>query len=1336
MSRIGRRMPQEPLINSGPVQPVQTQTGVVTLLFTDIVSSTALKQRLGDKAGAVLIQQQRALVRQFLRIYPGAEEIETAGDSFLLSFSKPSDAVRFALVLQHRLRGLNREEKAPLQERIGIHLGEVVIEQHAVGHKPKDLYGLQIDTCARVMSLAKGGQVLMSRGVFDNARQVLKGEDIEGVGQLEWLNHGPYLLKGIEEPVEICEVREAGKEQAPGPPTSSEKAQRQVRADEEQVLGWRPAVGQAVPNTRWELEKKLGEGGFGEVWLARNTTTKQARVFKFCFQAERVRFLKREMTLFRLLKERIGDHPNIVRLNDVYLEQPPFYVEMEYVAGEDLRSWCKQHGDINAIPLETRLEIVAQAAEGLQAAHDAGIIHRDVKPGNILVASKTLSPPLSPSADEGSLSAGGQLLGQSLRPNAADLVSVKLTDFGIGQVVSEEYLQGITRAGFTHTMVGSGSSQTGTQLYMAPEVLSGTAASIRSDIYSLGVVLYQLLVGDFARPVTGDWAEDIRDMLLREDLKHCLAGRPGDRFVGAGQLATSLRSLPQRRQELEQARAEQAERERLSQQAARRHKLIVAGGAVAAVLLALAAALGYGMRKAQLERDRQRRFAYAAEISLAHQAFKANNLGRARGLLERQRPQPGQTDLRGWEWRYLWQLTRGGALVTLTNRPARGLSVSFSPDGTRLAVGWLDGRVDLWDVPGRRWVKSMAEGDQPSGAHVAFSPVRNVLAATSQSSKVLLHDLDSGQTTLLWQAPESPWNVWDLSFSPDGSKVVIFAGSTPDRGDSAWVINAATAKTESQQACSYSGALDPTSFIGAARITPDNRRLYLANSDLFKRRYTMRCIGLLEGEKSWETEPQQDSGVTALAVSPEGRLVASGSGFEDSNIRIWDATTGRLLEVVRGHTGWVGALLFSKDGKWLVSAASDQTIRFWDVNTWSEMKLLRGHTDEVHGLAISESAQLLASVSRNGDLMLWREREEVVTDGYSCLPESLGTFQLWPLDGSRVCLLPFDQSPELVDFAGSPAPVSIAGIGASSNVLFCSSWTRTNLLCLWDGQKQVLFRELRGLEMRPCGALTLGSSRVPTPWVDYNEKRQLFAWTEGDSSSSVYLMNTTGTGKRVEITSDVTGFYTVWFSRNGDFLAALARGPNPLNLRVWSLDAKKVVASVDGVRDATFAAGERVLAAALNRATGHELRLYDLANPGSEPRVFKGNHFVTSLAESPDGSLVALGTEGGPVRLFDAARREWLEDLHGHLNAAAGIAFSPDGRRLMSTFGAREAVKLWDLTTREELLTLQGKGSLLFGALWSADGNVILAGRPWQAWRAPSWADIDAAEKRTREKTH
>src|SRR5207247_11392303 len=131
------------------------------------------------------------------------------------------------------------------------------------------------------------------------------------------------------------------------------------------------------------------------------------------------------------------------------------------------------------------------------------------------------------------------------------------------------------------------------------------------------------------------------------------------------------------------------------------------------------------------------------------------------------------------------------------------------------------------------------------------------------------------------------------------------------------------------------------------------------------------------------------------------------------------------------------------------------------------------------------------------------------------------------------------------------------------------------------------------------------------------------------------------------------------------------------------------------------------------------------------PRRVPGRDFSWQLAISPDGELVATSSDSGLVRLFNPAKGELIDSLHGHLNGAYGVAFSPDGRRLLSTSTSREAVKLWDVGTRQELLTLGGSNSRL--GRWSADGDVILAGRPWQAWRAPSWEEIAAAE--AKEKT-
>ncbi|MBI2948665.1 MAG: protein kinase [Verrucomicrobia bacterium] len=538
---------------------------LATIVFTDIVGSTELKHRLGEREAVALIKRHHALIRDILSGFPEGEEIETAGDSFFILFAKPSDAVQFALRVQSKLRAL-APAAHPISDRIGIHVGEVLVESATDAPTDKAPSGIHVDTCARVMSLGESDQILLTRFAFDTARSVLKGEALEGLGPLCWMNHGPYRLKGVEESLEICEVGEAGKGRLAAPP-DTEKAHRQISADDEPVLGWRPALEQVVPNTKWVLEKKLGEGGFGEVWLGRHQTLKERRVFKFCFRADRVRSLKREVTLFRLLKERVGQHPNIVGVQEVYFDAPPFYIVMDYAEGQDLKTWSEERGGVASVPLDLKLEIVAQVADALQAAHEAGVIHRDVKPSNILIAECGVRNAESETGKAATQFRSPSNLSSSSTPAHSEFrtphLQVRLTDFGIGQVVSQEALAGLTRMGFTQTMLSPGSSsQTGTHLYMAPELIAGERASIRSDIYSLGVVLYQLLIGDLARPLTTDWAKRITDPLLREDLEKCFAGNPEERFSSAGQLAKNLRCLAERRRE-SSARQNAASRRRI-----------------------------------------------------------------------------------------------------------------------------------------------------------------------------------------------------------------------------------------------------------------------------------------------------------------------------------------------------------------------------------------------------------------------------------------------------------------------------------------------------------------------------------------------------------------------------------------------------------------------------------------------------------------------------------------------------------------------------------------------------------------------------------------------------
>ncbi len=503
---------------------------LATLVVTDMEDSTRLVARAGDARSAELLARVDAAARGIMARHRG-REIDKS-DGFLLLFERPVDAVAFALELHPALAALGAEEGHELRMRVGIHLGEVILRETPAadvqrGAKQIEVEGLAKPLAARVMALAPGGRTLLTRAAFDLARRAAADPGLLPEG-LQWLAHGPYVLKGVgsghgEEPVELFEVAPSGAEGL-APPPDSPKAYRAIRPGEEELLGWRPAIGNEVRRRPgWVLREKLGEGGFGEVWLAEHARTRERRVFKFCFVWERLRSLKRELALFMLIRDALGDRPDIQRLRDLNFDEPPYFLEMDFADGGALPQWVESRGGFAAVGLAARLRIVAQVADAAAAAHSIGIIHKDIKPSNILV--------------EG---AGGS-------------AQAKLTDFGIGQLTDKALLKqaGIDSTGFTDSTLGGTelSSRTGTRLYMAPELLAGRAPSVQSDIYALGVLLYQSIVGDFARPLTAEWEADIPDPLLREDVRDCVAARPDRRLRSAGELAVRLGSLPDRQRQ-------------------------------------------------------------------------------------------------------------------------------------------------------------------------------------------------------------------------------------------------------------------------------------------------------------------------------------------------------------------------------------------------------------------------------------------------------------------------------------------------------------------------------------------------------------------------------------------------------------------------------------------------------------------------------------------------------------------------------------------------------------------------------------------------------------------
>jgi eukaryotic-like serine/threonine-protein kinase len=526
---------------------------VLTLVFTDLKGSTSLKSEKGDDAAGQLIARHREHVKR-LALADGGRIIDWAGDGCFLTFETPSAAVLFALCLQQ----IHHKEPDLPKVYTGINMGEVTEHSGPAGKDgPPRVEGLAVDTAARIQSLALPGQILMSSAVFNSARQRLSSAQIDV--PICWEAHGAYLFKDFDEFIPIGEVGIEGA--APlEPPPGNKKVQRAVTTLEEDTLGWRPATGLAIPGRPdWILMSHLGTGGFGEIWLATNANTSAQHVFKFCFQADRVKGLKREVVLLRLLKESLGDRNDIARVVGWELDQQPFYIESEYTSGGDLKAWAKSQGGLGSVPLKTRLELMAQTADALSAAHKAGVLHKDIKPGNILI---------QPSDD----------------PRVPQAV---LADFGIGLLTDLESLKekDITTMGLTQTLVGSSSTAgSGTAMYMAPELLEGKLPTPQSDIYSLGVLLYQMVISDLSRAFATGWENNVEDELLREDIAACVAGNPETRLSDPSQLSERLRSLNERREQLDAENLARAKEQEAKVRRQRTKKRLTIAGVIGLIL--------------------------------------------------------------------------------------------------------------------------------------------------------------------------------------------------------------------------------------------------------------------------------------------------------------------------------------------------------------------------------------------------------------------------------------------------------------------------------------------------------------------------------------------------------------------------------------------------------------------------------------------------------------------------------------------------------------------------------------------------------------------------------
>ncbi len=287
-------------------------------------------------------------------------------------------------------------------------------------------------------------------------------------------------------------------------------------------------AGMPVPQRdNFVLQSRFGASQNGNVWLARHAKTDELRVFKFAARGNDLKILKREVALWRTLSATLGPNDHFVKILDWDFKAPPFFLECQY-GGDDLAHWAGQEDRLRRMSLEDRLLLFQQVVDAVAAAHSAGVLHKDLKPANILIEAR----------DDGSW-------------------RLRVADFGSGGLLDTTRLDtlGISHLGMAPADLAATELTAGTLIYFAPEVVAGSPPTTQSDVFALGLMLYQVAIADFRRPLAPGWEQDIADSLLREDIAAAMESSPSRRIPTGAELADRLRNRQARNLEHQRRRA-------------------------------------------------------------------------------------------------------------------------------------------------------------------------------------------------------------------------------------------------------------------------------------------------------------------------------------------------------------------------------------------------------------------------------------------------------------------------------------------------------------------------------------------------------------------------------------------------------------------------------------------------------------------------------------------------------------------------------------------------------------------------------------------------------------
>lgn len=986
----------------------------------------------------------------------------------------------------------------------------------------------------------------------------------------------------------------------------------------------------------------LGEGGMGVVYLAEQEKPRRVVALKVIRAGASSPSMRRRFELETQLLGRL-QHPGIAQIFDAGVadtghgSQP--YFAMEYIRGKPLL----EHAAAHRLGTRERLRLFVEVAQAVHYAHQNGVIHRDLKPGNVLV-------------DEHG--------------------HPRILDFGVARSSAESDSSTTIRTDLGQLI--------GTVPYMSPEQLGGDTSLIdtRSDVYALGVLMYELISGRLPHDVRQKpIPEAIRiigqqdhtplssiNRVFRGDLDtivtKALEKDRRRRYQTAAELALDV----QRYLQDEPIVARRASTLYQLQKLAKRNRALVA--ALALVLLALVAgtvvSTMYALRAAAalsdavaarseeallrivaedrrqeaegLARDALRQ-AYLANIAAADSALSASDMSTARRRLLMV-----SENLRGnWEWRYLFHrlddtytfLGLGGsALYAMKHASAEG----------SLVVGCWDRSVRVLP-PGEFTPRLVLSGHTGRIFAVDVTADGRVAVASGDGGSIRAWDLQRGTVISEWQASEQA--IHDLAISSDGSTVVSAAEDGRVR---LWQLTSGgplrewTGHEASAVAVAFTG---PSSTDAAAEIVS-------ASAD-----GTLRWWSRAE-DAALRVVDAHTGSLRDMELSTDAALIATAG--DDGVVAIWDAATGSLRSRLRGHVGAARAVAFSPSGDLVASGGKDATLRLWDARTGEARGVLRGHSQPVYDVQFDPRGEFITSTAADGNLRLW---DPAVVDGIGELRGHSaavgGAAFSW--DGQRIISSAWDRTLRAWDVSTGREVLQVPGstetraLAVSPDGLHLAADDGPSIV-LRDASTLAEFARIHAhqdvitrLRFSDDGALVLSCSHDGTVALSNVRERSVIGRLSREGDSAVAA---TFVGSQIAVIwrSSVLTLQETWDQP--------VRWEAPLPAQA----GREVVGSRDGSLVVVGTAEGEILT--IDGASGESTGAY-MRCPSA----------VIRMAISPDGRRLAAGTYDGTIRLWDTASGDEVLALRGHQLTITALQWSPDGERLVSA-SQEPTIRIWE----------------------------------------------------------